>query len=237
MYDYTTIIEYSSIGLLLVTAALAAARRERYSWIPALLLLLPDLVVPASYLMYPPALIDAVAAINVLTLMLVRGSQYKGMDYALVSFMGLMTSYAMYVPPLGIGDAYFVLLLGIFMLVSVPVYFIIQLGGTRENLSAAVKAITALVIATVLYFTGASILFFALINQVGGLALLGYTFLILGMMLEVGAAPPCITGCRRVLGWQSIRRLHNSLHSQVRALHCHAEDSLPVGCQHGPALC
>ncbi|GGP18861.1 F420H(2):quinone oxidoreductase [Thermocladium modestius] len=187
MYDYTTIIEYSSIGLLLVTAALAAARRERYSWIPALLLLLPDLVVPASYLMYP-ALIDAVAAINVLTLMLVRGSQYKGMDYALVSFMGLMTSYAMYVP-LGIGDAYFVLLLGIFMLVSVPVYFIIQLGGTRENLSAAVKAITALVIATVLYFTGASILFFALINQVGGLALLGYTFLILGMMLEVGAAP------------------------------------------------
>lgn len=187
MYEYTTIIEFSSIALLLFTAALVTARREEYAWIPALLLLLPDLYVSGSYVMYP-ALIDSVAAINIITLMLVKGSQYRGMDYALVSFMGLITSYALYVP-LSIGDAYFILLLGLFMLVSVPVYFIIQLGGTKENLSAAVKAITALVIATVLYFTGATILFFALINQLGGLALLGYTLLIMGMMLEVGAAP------------------------------------------------
>ena len=192
MVEYIDVIVSSVIGTILVTAALLAFRREEYAWIPAIILLLPDLWVNVNYIVYP-ILIDIVVVGNILSLKVLSSSQYRGLDYALMTIIGLVSSYALYVPISSSAvdvATYFGFLLGLFMIISVASYFIIQIGAKPENMDAAIKAIVAFVIATVLFFTGSVILLSAyFIGSSLPLFMLGYTLALLGVMLEVGAAP------------------------------------------------
>ncbi|MFP3207389.1 MAG: proton-conducting transporter membrane subunit [Caldivirga sp.] len=193
MVEYLTLILSSMIGVVVVTAALMLVKREDYAWIPAILLLLPDLYTSTNYVIYP-ILVDVVIIGNILSLKVLESSQYRGLDYALMTVIGLVTSYVLYTP-ISTGAVnlavYFGFLLGLFMVVSVASYFIIQIGARPENLDAAVKAIVAFVIATVLFFTGSVILLSSYIIGASSLPLfiLGYTLVLLGVMLEIGAAP------------------------------------------------
>ncbi|MFP3311688.1 MAG: proton-conducting transporter membrane subunit, partial [Caldivirga sp.] len=193
MAEYLTLILSSMIGVVVVTAALMLVKREDYAWIPAILLLLPDLYTSTNYVIYP-ILVDVVIIGNILSLKVLESSQYRGLDYALMTVIGLVTSYVLYTP-ISTGAVnlavYFGFLLGLFMVVSVASYFIIQIGARPENLDAAVKAIVAFVIATVLFFTGSVILLSSYIIGASSLPLfiLGYTLVLLGVMLEIGAAP------------------------------------------------
>jgi len=53
MAEYLTLILSSMIGVVVVTAALMLVKREDYAWIPAILLLLPDLYTSTNYVIYP----------------------------------------------------------------------------------------------------------------------------------------------------------------------------------------
>jgi len=146
MVEYLTLILSSMIGVVVVTAALMLVKKEDYAWIPAILLLLPDLYTNINYVIYP-ILVDVVIIGNILSLKVLESSQYRGLDYALMSIIGLVTSYVLYTP-ISTGAVnlavYFGFLLGLFMVVSVASYFIIQIGARPENLDAAVKAIVRL---------------------------------------------------------------------------------------------
>ncbi|MGC8571502.1 MAG: proton-conducting transporter membrane subunit [Caldivirga sp.] len=192
MVEYIEVIVSSVIGTILATAALLAVKKEEYAWIPAIILLLPDLWVNVNYVVYP-VLVDIVIVGNILSLKTLSNRPYRGLDYALMTIIGLVSSYALYVP---IGSSavaiasYFGFLLGLFMIISVASYFIIQIGSKPENMDAAVKAIVAFVIATVLFFTGSVVLLSSyFIGSSPPLFMLGYTLALLGIMLEVGAAP------------------------------------------------
>ncbi|ABW02106.1 proton-conducting transporter membrane subunit [Caldivirga maquilingensis] len=192
MVEYIDIIVSSVIGTILVTAALLAFKREEYAWIPAIILLLPDLWVNVNYMVYP-ILVDIIVIGNILSLKVLSSSQYRGLDYALMTIVGLVSSYALYVPISSSAvdiASYFGFLLGLFMIISVASYFIIQISTKPENMDAAIKAIVAFIIATVLFFTGSVILLSAyFIGSSPPLFMLGYALALLGVMLEVGAAP------------------------------------------------
>ena len=192
MVSYQLTILYSAVALSIITGVLVAVRREDYAWIPAIILLMPDLIISPGYLMYP-VLVDLTAISNILALKIMN-SRIRGFDYAILSFIGLITAYVMYVPyessSIGI-TAYFGSMIGLFAIVSASMYFIIQAGSTVSDYEAAVKAIVALVIATVLFFVGSTILLLAYLAsfKTPSLYMVGYLIALLGLMLEVGAAP------------------------------------------------
>lgn len=193
MVGYLSVIISSIVATIVVSFILQLAHKEDYMWIPAILLLLPDLYVNVKYIIYP-ILVDIVIINNILSLKVLSNSPYRGFDYSLITMIGLVTSYVLYTPmgtgPVG-AASYFGYLLGLFMIVSAALYFIIQIGAGPENMDAAIKAIVALVVATVLFFTGSVILFSSYFMGASPLPLfmLGYTLALLGVMLEIGAAP------------------------------------------------
>ncbi len=127
-------------------------------------------------------LIFAVAILNIASLLAIRRNQIVGVDYAMVALMAVATIYAFLTWDLGE-------LLLLFIVVSTPTYLLIMISEGRLNVEVGVKYVTFMVLATVLFIMGASMLYYAHSIQSYTLFALGFLALILGLALEVGVAP------------------------------------------------
>lgn len=127
-------------------------------------------------------LIFAVAMLNIVSLLAIRRNQIVGVDYALVALMAIATVYAFLTWDLGE-------LLLLFVIVSTPTYLLVMINESRLNVEVGVKYVTFMVLATVLFIIGASMLYYAHSTQDFSLFAIGFVALILGLALEVGIAP------------------------------------------------
>ncbi|RLI78022.1 NADH-quinone oxidoreductase subunit N [Archaeoglobales archaeon] len=121
-----------------------------------------------------------IAALNIASLEVMKRSQIKGVDYALVALMGVATIYVFFVDDLAT-------LLAMFVVVSVPTYLLVMVTDNKANVDVGIKYITFMVLATVLFIIGAILLVH---SPHGGLMyVVGYTMLVLGLCIEIGVAP------------------------------------------------
>ncbi|MEM2120730.1 MAG: NADH-quinone oxidoreductase subunit N [Archaeoglobaceae archaeon] len=127
-------------------------------------------------------LIFAVAMLNIVSLLAIRRNQIVGVDYAIVALMAIATVYAFLTWDLGE-------LLLLFVIVSTPTYLLVMINEGRLNVEVGVKYVTFMVLATVLFIIGASMLYYAHSTQDFSLFAIGFVALILGLALEVGIAP------------------------------------------------
>jgi NADH-quinone oxidoreductase subunit N len=122
----------------------------------------------------------AIGLLNLITLLL-SDNQIKGVDYAIVALLVFATI-------LVIQTEDFAVLIGTFILISVPTYVLVMLSDRNANLEIGIKYITFMVFATILFIIGSFILvYFHNINP--SIYILGYVLLILGLGLEIGIAP------------------------------------------------
>ena len=124
--------------------------------------------------------IVTIAALNIASLEIMKRSQIKGLDYALVALMAIATIYVFFVND-------FAMLLAMFVVVSVPTYLLVMVGDGKSNVDVGIKYVTFMVLATILFIIGAVLL---VNSPYGGLMyVIGYTMLILGLCIEIGVAP------------------------------------------------
>uniref|UniRef100_A0A7J2TJE5 NADH-quinone oxidoreductase subunit N n=1 Tax=Archaeoglobus fulgidus TaxID=2234 RepID=A0A7J2TJE5_ARCFL len=128
------------------------------------------------------SLILAIAILNILSLLAIRKNQIAGVDYAIIALMSLATVYAFMTSNLAE-------LLLLFIVVSTPTYLLIMISEERLEVEIGIKYITFMVLATVLFIIGASVVYYAHSAQDMALYALGFTALLLGLALEVGIAP------------------------------------------------
>ena len=121
-----------------------------------------------------------IAALNIASLEIMKRSQIKGVDYALVALMGVATIYVFFVNDLA-------MLLAMFVVVSVPTYILVMVTDNKANVDVGIKYITFMVLATVLFIIGAVLVVY---SPNGGLMyVFGYIMLVLGLCIEIGVAP------------------------------------------------
>ncbi len=124
--------------------------------------------------------IVTIAALNIASLEIMKRSQIKGLDCALVALMAIATIYVFFVND-------FAMLLAMFVVVSVPTYLLVMVGDGKSNVDVGIKYVTFMVLATILFIIGAVLL---VNSPYGGLMyVIGYTTLILGLCIEIGVAP------------------------------------------------
>jgi len=106
-------------------------------------------------------------------------SPIRGADYMLVAIMIIATVLALYTSNLA-------LILLSLMLVSAPTYLLILMGDPSVSIEVGIKYVVNMIIATVLFFVGAVIISSgpSLVTYI-----IGFSLLLLGLSLEVGAAP------------------------------------------------
>ena len=176
---YTYILLASAI-ISLVGAAptLLSEGARRYSWIAPLIAMIILLITPSIYLMVYVAFLVVIGILGIITLMRLN-SPIKGVDYVLVSLMIIATVLALYTSNLA-------LTLLSLMLVSAPTYLLILMGDPGVSIEVGVKYVVNMIIATILFFVGAVIISSgpSLITYI-----IGFSLLLLGLSLEVGAAP------------------------------------------------
>lgn len=126
-------------------------------------------------------MILVVALINIASLDLMKGF-LRGVDYTLVGLIFVATTYAFYTQSLGV-------LLGMFVVASVPTYMMIMAGDREVNMDVGIKYITFMVIATVLFITGAVLMVYANSTASYTLYYIAFAMLVVGLALEVGAGP------------------------------------------------
>ncbi len=119
-----------------------------------------------------------IALLNLLSLAALP-NLIKGVDYSLV---GLMTLATMYV----FTTRDFAMVLLALVLVSVPTYILVMLREGKADVELAIKYVTFMVFATVMFLIGALILLY---SDGGFTYVMGYVLLVLGLSLEVGIAP------------------------------------------------
>ncbi|WP_069807729.1 proton-conducting transporter transmembrane domain-containing protein [Vulcanisaeta thermophila] len=151
---------------------------RRYSWIPPLVSILILLAAPNVYLIPFIAFTVTIGLLGIVTLMRVDSS-IRGVDYMLIGIMIIAIVLALYTSNLALA------LLSL-VLISAPTYLLIMIGEPRVSLEVGIKYVVNMIIATVLFFVGALI-----IASTATLPtyILGFSLLILGLSLEVGAAP------------------------------------------------
>jgi len=169
----------ASILLLTVGAAVSLKSERGAIWlcVAALALLL---VVPRIELLIYSMLIVAIALINTASLT-VKRNQISGVDYSLVALIAVATIYIAYTDNLAF-------ILAAFVLASVPTYALVMVGD-KANVNVAIKYITFMVLATVLFLIGSFLLFYTKYYTSELLYTLGFVMLILGLGMEVGCAP------------------------------------------------
>ncbi len=122
-----------------------------------------------------------IGLLNIFSLAAMK-SQIRGVDFALTALIVLATIFVIQTNNLA-------LVIGTFVLVSVPTYMLVMLSDDRLNLEIGIKYITFMVIATVLFIIGAILLVYSHSTSNTTLYILGYVMLVLGLGLEVGIAP------------------------------------------------
>jgi len=124
--------------------------------------------------------IVTIAALNITSLEIMKRSQIKGLDYALVALMAIATIYVFFVND-------FAMLLAMFVVVSVPTYLLVMVGDGKSNVDVGIKYVTFMVLATILFIIGAVLLVNSPYSSL--MYVIGYTTLILGLCIEIGVAP------------------------------------------------
>ncbi len=180
------LMQYSNIIIVsLILATLGAVAAVRYpvaSVFAVVIALLLSLLVPMpEYLAYV-AFIVIIALANVASLFIPKDTQIRGADISLVALMALATAYILYAKDLA-------LILTSFILASVPTYVLIMLSEKRANVDVAIKYITFMVFATILFIIGAVTLVYSYQINDRILYTLAFVTMIAGLCLEVGCAP------------------------------------------------
>ncbi len=127
------------------------------------------------------ALVIAIGVLNLLSMTTMK-NQIKGLDYALTALIVIATVYVVFT-----NDLTMILLM--FVISSIPTYVLVMTSEDGAKVDVAVKYITFMVFATVLFLTGAMLLVYS--KNVGSelIYLLGFVMLIVGLGMEVGCAP------------------------------------------------
>ncbi len=126
-------------------------------------------------------MIFAVVLLNLASLDLMKGF-LRGVDYTLVGLIFVATSYAFYSQSLAF-------LLTMFVVASVPTYMLVMASDREIRMEVGIKYITFMVIATILFLIGAILMVHASATSSPTLYFLGYTMLLVGLAIEVGAGP------------------------------------------------
>ncbi len=176
---YTYILLASVIiNVVGTTPTLISEGSKRYSWIAPLISMLILLVTPGIHLLAYVAFLVVIGILGIITLMRLD-SPIRGVDHMLISIMIIATVLALYTSDLA-------LVLLSLMLVSAPTYLLILMGDPGTGIEVGIKYVVNMIIATVLFFMGAIIISSgpSLITYI-----IGFSLLLLGLSLEVGAAP------------------------------------------------
>jgi len=168
-------IEIIILPLILITLGSVLKKSE----IICLIALFLTLLIP-EYRTYT-ILIIAIGILNIFSMFLMK-NQIKGVDYSLIALITLATIYVAYTNDLA-------MLLLTFILASIPTYVLVMLSENRVNIDVAIKYITFMVFATVLFIAGAVIMSYANTINSNFLYALGFIMLITGLCIEVGCAP------------------------------------------------
>ncbi len=173
-------IELVLISLILIALGSALSLRSpRSVFVISLIALLIMLLLP-EYRSYV-VLVVAIGVLNLLSMTLMR-NQIKGVDYALTVLIAIATVYVVFTNDLA-------MILLMFVITSVPTYVLIMTSENRANVEVAIKYITFMVLATVLFLAGAMLLVYANSVNASYLYVLGFVMLIIGLGMEVGCAP------------------------------------------------
>jgi NADH-quinone oxidoreductase subunit N len=109
-------------------------------------------------------------------------NQIKGVDYALTALIAIATVYIVFTNDLA-------MILLAFVISSIPTYVLIMTSESNAKVDVAIKYITFMVLATVLFIAGAVIMVYANSVDASHLFSLGFVMLIVGLGMEVGCAP------------------------------------------------
>ena len=166
--------------LLLTVAAAVSLKTERGAIWLCVAALVFTLLTPSIELFAYAAFVVVIALINTASLT-VKRNQITGVDYSLVALIAIATVYIAYT-----NNPAFIL--AAFVLASVPTYVLVMVGD-KANVNIAVKYITFMVLATVLFLMGSFLLIYTSYYPNETLYILGFVMLVLGLGMEVGCAP------------------------------------------------
>ncbi|MFP3296043.1 MAG: proton-conducting transporter membrane subunit [Vulcanisaeta sp.] len=176
-YEYV-LLASTIINVIGTAPALLNEGARKYSWVAPLISMLILLITPNTYLLTYVSFIVVIGILGIVTLIRLN-SPIRGADYMLVAIMIIATVLALYTSNLA-------LILLSLMLVSAPTYLLILMGDPNVSIEVGIKYVVNMIIATVLFFVGAVIISSgpSLVTYI-----IGFSFLLLGLSLEVGAAP------------------------------------------------
>ncbi|AEA46551.1 NADH-quinone oxidoreductase subunit N [Archaeoglobus veneficus] len=166
--------------LLLTVGAAVSLKSVKGSILACVAALAMTLLTPSIDVFLYALFVVVIALLNISSLT-VRQNQITGVDYSLVALIAVATVYIAYT-----NNPAFIL--AAFVLASVPTYVLIMVGD-RANVNVAIKYITFMVLATVLFLIGALLLVYTSYYPNETLYVLGFVMLILGLGMEVGCAP------------------------------------------------
>ncbi len=175
------VLGYIAGLILLVIGATLSYSNPRLSIIPVLIGIIAVTVYSASFIGFG-VFILVIAFMNLISLDLMRGNQIRGVDYAIVGLIAIATFFVFTASDVS-------LIIASFVLVSTPTYIIVLLSEGRLKVDPGMKYIVFMVLATILFIIGSLILVYNVNNPSRYLYISGYTLMILGLALEIGAAP------------------------------------------------
>jgi len=167
----------------LIILALGAAfglKKPEISLITSLVALGLSLVVETALLV--SLMIALVAVLNIAGLLMMKKSYLRGVDYALVSLMLIATIVAIY-------STSFAMLILAFIIVSTPTYMLVMASESGARVDVGIKYITFMVVATILFIIGAVLAVYGGSLGVENIQIIGISLMVLGIAMEVGAAP------------------------------------------------
>ncbi|RLI84352.1 NADH-quinone oxidoreductase subunit N [Archaeoglobales archaeon] len=169
------------VSLIFLTLGAAFSLKDRrVGFVASIIAILISLLSLTGETYFYGLFIVGIGFMNILSLY-ISENQIKGVDYTLIALMVFATIWV-------IQSNDFAIILGTFVLVSVPTYVLVLLGE-ENGLEVGIKYITFMVLATVLFIIGAMLLVFSHSAANPTLYIIGYVFLVLGLSLEVGVAP------------------------------------------------
>ncbi len=167
-------------SLILLTLGAAASYRDRR--IPLVLSILASAIMLPMGINSYTVLVFGVALLNILSLLVIRENQIAGVDYAMVAVMCVATIYIFFTSDLAT-------MLTLFVVVSVPTYLLVMVSDRELNVDVGIKYVTFMVIATVLFLIGASLLYYLPSAPNDLVYAVAFLMLITGLCIEVGIAP------------------------------------------------
>jgi len=166
--------------ILIALGSVLSFKSPRAVFVASIVALLIMLLMPGfrGYVI----LVICIGVLNLLSMLAMRENQIKGVDYALTALIAVATAYVVFTNDL-------VMALLMFIITSIPTYVLVMTSEDRARVDVAVKYITFMVFATVLFIAGAALLVYS--SRIGSepLYTLGFFMLIIGLGMEVGCAP------------------------------------------------